>query len=158
MSLRCGTAARKAKRDTTPHHTKGHTTLSAFVVQDHTINRVLSTLNAHDRRAAETLAFAHDCATLDELGAAMFALNVRAVDARYGEGQAGEFRDLGYQFRLEMPVAMVAALKALNCWLYQCAEGDVPATPLYKAMDELSNRWAHEIVSRLPEYDRARWD
>jgi hypothetical protein len=130
--------------------------MSAFVVQDGTINRVLGYLE-HDRYGEyhrRTLTDAHG--GIAGLGAAMRALNVDAVRARYRD--AGDLVPAEpYRYRLELP-GRVAAYKALACWLYQCAEGDAPEAPLYLALEALHYSWAKEIVADLPEYERAVWD
>jgi hypothetical protein len=141
--------------------------VSAFVVDDQTINRVLSHLSADEYRALVTAAFGdgtlwRDRPTDADLGAALRDLNVRAVLARYpdcsleADDLPGPSPLLPYAYA---PILVGAhqALKSLHCLLYQCSEGDVPETPLYQALDGLSNRWAHEIVSKLPEYDQAVW-
>lgn len=139
--------------------------MSAFVVSDETINRILSTLNhgTERQKAYRLVAIAQADGTpgsIETLGHALFAFNLRAVDARYGKGEARTFRDpwADYQYRPTAPVSKVATLKALNCFLYQCTESDVPETPLFQALKDLSNHWAHDIVSNLPEYDRAPWN
>lgn len=97
-----------------------------------------------------------------ELEQALRDLNVRAVLTRYPDCslEAGNLPGpsplLPYAFT-PLLVGAVPALKSLNCLLYQCSEGDVPETPLYRALDTLSDQWAQEIVSRLPEYAEARW-
>lgn len=139
--------------------------MSAFVVEDKTINGVVSFL-AHGRglewlrrQVAESTGC--DLETVDgreNLARAMFALNIRAVDARYGEGQAQEFRPLNFEFRRELQTSALQAYASLRCWLYQCSEGDVPeSSSLYVAMTAASDSLAHHIVRALPEYDRTQW-
>jgi hypothetical protein len=41
--------------------------------------------------------------------------------------------------------------------LYQCAEGNVLKTSLYKDLDKLSCDIADKIISDLPEYKNAEW-
>lgn len=134
--------------------------MSAFVVQDHTINRVLAYFVHRPEYRGRVRALAAECGdgTPAALGAAMFALNVTAVNVRYGPGEAESFRPLDYAYRAEAPGGAVATYKSLRCWLYQCAEGLVPETPLYREMESLGHRLAGEIVARLPEYDSAPWD
>ena len=84
---------------------------------------------------------------------AMQALNIKAVDVRYSENN-------------DQPVIrwspcgqpLIPTLKALECWIYQCGEGDIPETSdLYKAMAYFANCMRREIISALPEYDKAEW-
>ena len=139
--------------------------MSAFMVEDKTINRVASTLY-HDREAAwtrkrlfEEFGIPTDgdrdqCAA--QLGQLMFILNIRGVNARYGSDQAQEFRPLDYAYHYEMTTKM-QALKSLRCWLYQCNEGDTNKQDLYKIMDGYADALALSIISAMPEYDQADW-
>ena len=49
-------------------------------------------------------------------------------------------------------------LKSLQCYLYQCTEGSIPETALYKALKELENIITYYIVTHTPEYKKAIWD
>ena len=48
-------------------------------------------------------------------------------------------------------------LKSLECYIYQCSEGNVPNTPIYKAIDDLSTRLAIFIATNQKEYEDAEW-
>ena len=48
-------------------------------------------------------------------------------------------------------------LKSLQCYVYQCSEGTVPDTPIYKAIDALSTRLAIFIACHQKEYEDAEW-
>lgn len=134
--------------------------MSAFIVQPKTINRVLAYLNM-DRRGIKSQAaralqpLGHGIESdeaLAALGQAMADLNTAAVAARYGER---EFNPYVYAF--ESPGSLVQAYKSLGCWHYQCSEGDVPETPLYRALDEIYTAMAHAVASDAPGYDVAVW-
>ena len=137
--------------------------MSAFIVEDKTINKVVTKL-AYDRdndwQKRQFKEKGYDLETLEgknKLGLAMFCLNIRAVNMRYKNGQAEDFRPLNYKFILEGNYPKISALKSLKCWLYQCSEGDCDKSELYKLMDDLANSWAYDIVTSLPEYDKAIW-
>jgi hypothetical protein len=88
----------------------------------------------------------------------MFQLNITAVDARYGNGAALEFRKLDYRYEVTEPVPLVQVLKSLHCWLYQCNEGAVPETKLYQLFDDdIRGYLMSKIISLLPEYEEAEW-
>lgn len=139
--------------------------MSAFIVEDQIINRVVSFLSTdresdHIRRliVAET---SLDIARIEDhcstLGNAMFALNVNAIEQRYGAGEAKEFRALDFAYRYEL-AKRIQAYKSLQCWLYQCSEGDVPDTSLlYATMERVAGLLAAKIVCDLPAYDKATW-
>ena len=151
--------------------------MSAFVVEYKTINQIVSELRAQVRRgghweqtylldpvlkAAEIEANGLGPDTWQALGMALLAANVDAVQQRYPDdspnnlpGRVDE-TPLGYRFRIE-DTSAVAAFKSLRCLHYQMAEGDVPARPLYKALETLSGQWAIQIVYELPEYDAIPW-
>lgn len=136
--------------------------MSAFMVEDRVINRVVCWLNnrEHQWNRDRILEVAQLESTDNEweekLGASMFQLNMDGVNSRYGAGQAGEFRSLDYRFAYEMSND-IQVLKSLQCWLYQCCEGDVPETPLYKAFSELAGEIAIGIVHKMDAYDKAEW-
>lgn len=144
--------------------------MSAFIVEDETINKVLAFLRNEGVRNGSGLLYGSAGRTLAEvgcdiqdgealarLGRDMFDLNVYAVEERYGKGEAKEFRSLDFKPRGLMSPTPMQALKALQCWLYQCSEGDADARPLYRAMHKLETNMARAIIANLPEYHRAEW-
>jgi hypothetical protein len=139
--------------------------MSAYIVQDKTINQVTSWMRHDDhlsgpyntKRLAEIGVQADaDNSLWDNLGRAMFALNVKAVDARYGEGEAAQFRALDFRPSWEINNA-VQAYKSLSCWQYQCSEGDVPETDLFRYMETVLAHIANMIIATLPAYQKATW-
>jgi hypothetical protein len=140
--------------------------MSAFVVGNETINRVVTFLATarnieHIQRVilAETGADLRTTEGRQQLGDAMFRLNCAGVDARYGEGQSQTFRDdMSYDYRIEM-ANKFQAYKSLQCWSYQCAEGNIPEESLlYATMDRVGQMIAAHIVESLPDYATAKWD
>jgi hypothetical protein len=137
--------------------------MSAYVVDDSTINKIVSFLNAkamgYDGRhrykiEGYDLSKEDDC---ERLANDMFALNVAGVNARYGEGEAAKFRPLNFIYRFQIPQPVIPTLVALECFLYQCAEGDIVNHPLYLALRRLESAMCQAIVHALPEYSRASW-
>ncbi len=88
----------------------------------------------------------------------MFQLNCDGVNARYGEGEAERFRPLDFKYKPEIYLSLVQVFKSLQCWMYQCCEGDVPKTKLYQFFTKIENHLALKIVMDLPEYDEAKWE
>ena len=139
--------------------------MSAFIVKDKTINRVVTWLKsevATSHYTLDQLARKYDIDfvsdTWDEkLANAMFQLNCDGVNARYGEGEAEKFRPLNFTYKPEIYFSRVQVLKSLQCWMYQCSEGDVPKTKLYQFFEEVEHHLALQIVMNLPEYDKATW-
>jgi hypothetical protein len=142
--------------------------MSAYIVEDKTINRIVSWVDASLQKdhsylcrrlldAAEVNPVEKDWAA--RLGISMAILNDRAVNARYGEGTSSKDREgITYRFKWEPTISKIQVLKSLQCWTYQCAEGDIPETSeLYKVAEEVVGYLAASIVSSLPEYDKAQW-
>lgn len=87
----------------------------------------------------------------------MFQLNIAGVNARYGEGEARHFRELNYHYTPAHGSA-VQVLKSLQCWLYQCREGNVVKKPLYRFFhDVVEPHLMGSIIRDLPEYEQAAW-
>jgi hypothetical protein len=113
--------------------------MSAYMVADQTINRVVTWLASDvdinwwlQGKVEEALQI--DTKTLEwrlKIGNAVFQLNIDAVNARYGQGEAAHFRPLDYQYRIVI-APKLQVYKSLRCWLYQCCEGDVFKRPLYQ--------------------------
>jgi hypothetical protein len=139
--------------------------MSAFLVADKTINHIVNWLRSERFLISEIpyklkgLGFDMDKVDWEEkLGLAMFQLNIEAVDVRYGDGEAAKFRKLDYRYQETVPVPLMQVLKSLQCWLYQCNEGDVPQTALYGLFDnDVQLYLMSEIIDALPEYQEAFW-
>src|ERR1700694_2447680 len=118
--------------------------MSAFMVEDQTINRVVTWLTREVQRSRFTLDWLAREYDVDvsgdqwdeKLARAMFQLNCDGVHARYGEGEAEKFRPLNFTYKPEGDTFLVQVLKSLQCFLYQCSEGDVPHTKLYQFLEE----------------------
>ena len=146
--------------------------MSAYVVENKTINKVVSWLEyqvRYDRGdfiSAQWLKklfseLGYDLEKKEEfsrLAEDMFGLNVLAIEQRYGNGEAEKFRALDFKYVWNMNSTVISVLKGLRCWIYQCSEGDVPEkSKLYKLWDDLSGAISMRIISRTPEYENADW-
>jgi len=138
--------------------------MSAFLVEDKTINRVVTYLKATRFRGdhsytlsqLEELGFNVEDSNFEQkLGEAMFILNIGGVSERYGNAQG--FRPLDYKYSYEMNTKKIQVLKSLRCFLYQCNEGENDKLDLFKVLTSLSHGLAYQIVSDMPEYDNAIW-
>src|SRR6266516_4652522 len=123
--------------------------MSAFMVEDTTINRVVTwftrevATNSHftlDRLAREYGVDLSSDRWDEKLAQAMFQLNCDGVNARYGNGEAEKFRPLNFRYKPEYYHSLVQVLKSLQCWKYQCSEGDVPETNLYQFFEEVQHQ------------------
>jgi hypothetical protein len=141
--------------------------MSAFMVEDTTINIVVNwlrrdvDLDRFSRIPHKLTELGFDASVpgwAEALGYMMFQVNIQAVDSRYGSGEAGKFRKLAYRYQISEPVPLVQVLKSLQCWLYQCCEGDVPQTEIYKLFDrDVQMFLMSKIIDTLPEYQQAEW-
>jgi hypothetical protein len=112
--------------------------MSAYMVADETINRVVEWLyweldNSPWLRDKLEQAGGIDTSGYgwsETLGKAMFDLNIAGVNDRSGDGEAEHFRKLDYHYQ-PAHGSEIQVLKSLQCWLYQCTEGEVVKQPLY---------------------------
>lgn len=88
---------------------------------------------------------------------ALNSLNSLALKVRYNEEPAPgyKFCEVKYSNASSNPIQL---LKSLNCLIYQCSEGAVVETGLYKKLLEVKADLSADIISDLPEYDQAVWD
>jgi hypothetical protein len=142
--------------------------MSAYIVADQTINHIVNWLGRELEAVYGTIIIrqkllelgfdASIAGWLEILGQERFQLNIQAVDARYGKGEAVKFRTLSYHYQRTDSVPLVQVLKSLHCWLYQCTEGDIPQTALYLLFaNDVQLYLMTEIIDTLPEYEQAYW-
>lgn len=140
--------------------------MSAYIVEDKTINKIVSWFQRERHSMEGSLEFIarkHNINLISDmwderkLATEMFALNCAGVDARYGLGTAKGEVIKPFEYKPEYNKPLVEVFKALQCWLYQCSEGDVPETKLYQFFSDVENYLAQKIVMAMPEYDKAQW-
>ena len=148
--------------------------MSAFVVDPKTINAIVTALqiavdqdgvypgNFPNPKYMKTQTLHDAVANPAELGAAMYGMNINAVEQRYPGGgdlpgtyTDGEHLD-AYKYR-RVEVSPIRVYKALSSYLYQCSEGDVFALPLYNALAEFKATLAEHMIENMPEYEKAEW-
>ena len=130
--------------------------MSAYIVEQQTINRAITALDSQDfAYVREELAGVGLGDSLQKLGRAMMAMNIDAVNQRYGDNT----NPLVVPYRYyPQPVSLVQAYKSLSCWLYQCSEGNVPEQELYQIMCRYQATLVSNIIYTLPEWEEAEWD
>lgn len=95
-------------------------------------------------------------------------LNCEAVEARYQHhgpcDRVVNFKEvevmvaeLKPRLSLSPTAAWSQALKAIDCYLYQCSEGDVPERELYQKIEKLSSLIAGDLARNTKAYDDAPW-
>lgn len=130
--------------------------MSAFIVSTETMQRVIAAIDETHRSDGTWFGYpVQTTQQLDALGKALFAMNESAVRQRYVgcDDTAPEFR-----YRPLGPVPAVDQFMALSCLSYQCSEGDVPATPLYQAIEKTAAAVANGIAHALADERKVPWD
>ena len=114
--------------------------MSAFMVEDTTINRVVTWLKREvqtSRFTLDWLAREYDVVLTsdqwdEKLARAMFQLNCDGVNARYGKGEAEKFRPLNFTYKPEIYHSLVQVLKSLLVNVLRCEQvwpSDVSTCP-----------------------------
>ena len=95
---------------------------------------------------------------IDAVSEAMHCMNLEALRQRYGYETMLEFADYidldcySRDFKNNWEIT-----KAMHCFLYQCLEGRVPETALYKALENWTEILENHIVTKDEHYKAARW-
>jgi hypothetical protein len=139
--------------------------MSAYIVADETVNRVAQWLYweldespwLRDKLEQASGIDTSRYGWSETLGKAMFDLNIAGVNDRYGDGAAEKFRELNYHYQ-PAHGSPIQVLKSLQCWLYQCREGEVVKRPLYQFFQNIVEpHLMSSIIADLPEYRAAAW-
>lgn len=152
--------------------------MSAYVVDPETVNTIVAMFETAKNQEGQYPARFPDMrylgdneflrsAVVDpaELGRTMYAMNINAVEQRYSDhndlpgtyDENDRLCEYKYRSRLLTPPTPHQAYKSLQCYLYQCTEGNVKDLPLYKSLDLYLSELAKHIVEQMPEYDHAKW-
>jgi hypothetical protein len=146
--------------------------MSAFVCNDQTINRIVAGLHACSYaeygsplpQLSQELREVFDMPA--EFGRTLYAMNVNAVEQRYPDcvgnpdelpGQIKNGKHMPYTYKEVRTPSPTQLYKSLQCFLYQCTEGDVDELPLYRQLRKFSDDLAHHMVSHTSEYEQADW-
>ena len=93
--------------------------------------------------------FADDWETF---GQALVNMNYEAVNQRYDEKQKpSKFKLKKTDFDVNQKI------KNLHCLHYQCMEGNIPETNLFKFIEELDHIIESSIISNNDLYEKAKW-
>lgn len=152
--------------------------MSAYVVDDKTINRIVSFLKDicdvptvktafYDNwewtgRAIKKLLqdagyggdYGLGSCDWNKLATSLKALNILSVDCRYNE--KGHYDPL--ELNLNEPYGNVyQVVKSIKCWAYQSCEGDCDKLPLFELIQKIVREICLEIVVNSDAYDAADW-
>ena len=134
--------------------------MSAYVVEDKTINKIVAFLamNQDIKYALRNEGIElNGQESQEKLGQELFEMNWEAVNQRYEEDPAW-CRLKDYKYSFELPGSDIQSYKSLRCLIYQCSEGNIDETDLYKKMDRILNTLAHQIVGNLKAFQTAAWE
>ena len=139
--------------------------MSAFVVSDQTISNCVSAIAdlfdplwGIDSTAPAIHTMMTKLGPFDT-GDALLRMNIRAVSRRYEDAEDGLGAIAPRPDR--RPVASACPFqkyKSLLCLGYQCSEGDIPKTTLFRELEVVIHSFAKKIVQDDPRYDAAEWD
>jgi hypothetical protein len=138
--------------------------MSAFMVNTNVMAKVVTAilLNLDTFDGESTCRVKMLAAPTDEqkdagskIGRKLFRMDRRALRARYV--CSGGYPLPQFVFERWADATPVEQFKAIRCLLYQCAEGNVPNSLLYDALNHAAGELAQRIVQDLPDYDKASW-
>ena len=127
--------------------------MSAFLVKDNTVEAVVT----HVRGKREGYPVFPE--TRHRISLKMRMMNLKSLAIRYGKDSIKEELRAcrGYTCRIYPRESKVRIYKALQCFLYQCCEGNIPSSRLYKKLERIKNELPKAIVEDSQEYSEADW-
>lgn len=138
--------------------------MSAFMVNSKTMDCAVAAILEHCDDFAGIATGRVECAFREliartQLGTAigrkLFALNRRALRERYGAAARVAPR---YTFTPPgREISGAQRYKCAACLQYQCAEGKVAESRLYRELDKALGRIAIDLVEASRDYERAEW-
>jgi len=135
--------------------------MSSFIVSDETMSNIIYNLYwNHEFKNQYSILERNGYVSpddFDRLSVELMKMNVEAVKYRHDDDSSWEALcepvdwSKGYLNKYQ-------ALKSMHCLRYQCCEGNIDKTDLYKFLDELIHAWESYIIDGIPEYENAGWD
>lgn len=88
----------------------------------------------------------------------LFELNQKALMQRYNEKKGASYNKIP-DFKWEdKKVSNMQFLKSMACLRYQCSEGSVPRTKLFKWLSRVIDAYQSHVIYKIPAYTKAKWD
>ena len=140
--------------------------MSSYIVEEKTINRILSFLKDHntteltdweirDWISKQRNFYTNDDEDLTSFGRKLYKMNIKAVNKRYA-GKTDETFLHKYEF-VYTDTSIEQVFNSIRCFTYQCSEGKVPNSKLYKQMERLETGLARMIAYREVEKANVEW-
>jgi len=137
--------------------------MSAYIVNDLTINRILTFLDGWDfgfdtklKSKIESLSKKIEEEKLKEIGLKLLKLNCESVARRYNE-PINKKRIKEYEF-FYAPCSIEQAFMHLCCLTYQSCEGDCNKKRLYKVLEDLEDCIRESIVFKVCNKLKCEWE
>lgn len=146
--------------------------MSAWMVSNETISKIANLIktynivgfNGFGFNFPEELEKKFKYKTAKEIFIELAEMNIESLKQRYPghyEELIGEIEFIPnadiWQSREKGITYHYQLLKSLQCFTYQCCEGDVPESDLYKGIEKLADCVGYYIISKMPEYQAAEW-
>ena len=127
--------------------------MSAWLVCDETLNHIASIMV---RGYSDNSPLANEHTDVS-MANALKQMNLEALYQRYGD-EYDENESFVTSALYPHAISPIQTFKHIQCFLYQCSEGNVPDRLLYKKVEKLQDQVAYSIVDNLPEYNDAKWE
>lgn len=145
--------------------------MSAYIVDDITINRIVRKI--FDDFFSDSRLFKDFLSNVflespEKLGTSMYKMNLEAVMLRYSDcadnldmvpgpiDENGHHKPYKYSYT-GCQSNKIQVFKSIDCYLYQCDEGNVSNNELYKFLSWYRSHLANLIVRSLVLYEKAEW-
>jgi hypothetical protein len=134
--------------------------MSCFIMEENRIARLAADLVTHNQGPLQ-MQETGESYDSERLADAMLALNIDAFRQRYDMKmlfEDAESLDLDrHNWTPLEPFSPAQFLKTLQCFLYQCSEGDADQRPLFKNLDAIKEALRLNVNEESAEYEAALW-
>lgn len=137
--------------------------MSSFIVSEKCMNNIIYNLFwDHEFKRLHSILKRNGYDTdtdFDMLAIDLYEMNKEAVKQRYNESKDSDYIKIPNSFNWDKgKLNKYQCLKSMKCLRYQCSEGNVPKTKLYKFLNDLITEWTDYILDEIPEFINADWD
>lgn len=135
--------------------------MSAFFVGNTQVSRLANFIYEEgwklDNKLVESLQIVVGKEFPMRLARALYGMNVDALRQRYPEMWEEMVKPFEYLPSERYPDDF-QAYKSMQCYEYQCFEGNVPKTKLFIIMKQFGNALAHRLAMNIADAKGARWE
>lgn len=146
--------------------------MSAWMVSNDTLSKIANLIETYKNVGFNGFGFdfpdklitIFNNKTVKETFEILADMNKEALKARYPHSYAEMIGETIFDSKADIYRTRYAGLtyhwqflKSLQCYLYQCCEGNVPDCDLYKELTNLKHTLQSYIISQMPEYNKAEW-